>query len=339
MTATGRVAVMVDVARLAGVSHQTVSRVLNGHPHVAAATRERVLTAMRTLDYRPNAPARWLAGRRSRMIGVISDGGELYGPTRTLLAIERAARAAGYGVSIVTLDRTGHRAVLAAVGVLADQCVAGVIVIAPRSAAAAALHRLPQGMVGVGVESDAGGAVPAVSVDQATGARLVVRHLLDLGHRTVWHVTGPPDSLDARRRVKGWRAVLTRAGAEAPPPLPGDWTAASGYRAGQALAGPALARCATAVFAGNDQMAVGLLRAFAERGLRVPGDVSVAGFDDIPEAAYLTPPLTTVRQDLDAVGRRCVATLLAAVHGSTAPPPDPVVRPALVVRHSTTSPS
>lgn len=344
---------MTDVARLAGVSHQTVSRVLNGNPRVRAETRERVLRAMAELSYRPNAMARGLASRRSRLLGVVSFDTILFGPASTLLGIERAARAAGYGVSIVTLERVDRQGVLAAVEALDGQGVDGVIIIAPQMSAAAALHNLPRGMIAVAVEAGQDSGLPSVSVDQVAGARLAVQHLLELGHRTVWHIAGPNDWLEARDRIEGWRRALEEAGAMVPPIISGDWSARSGYVAGSALANN---REVTAVFVANDQMALGLLRALHERGVRVPEDISVVGFDDIPEAEFMLPPLTTIRQDFDEVGRRSMATLLELLDASdrasrpvagasgngkpaTVPPIAAPVAPTLVLRQSTAPPA
>jgi LacI family transcriptional regulator len=335
----GRATIMADVARLAGVSHQTVSRVLNHHPYVRTETRRRVLEAVDILDYRPNAMARGLAGRRSRLIGVISLATMHYGPAATRLGIERAARAESYGVRIASLDQLDSAALTAAVEALADQSVAGVVVVAPQ-VASAAMRRLPSSVAAVAVEADAGGRIPTIAVDQAAGARMAVEHLLRLGHRQVWHVSGPPGWVEARGRIEGWRAALAEAGLAAPKIWTGDWTAAAGYAAGLELGARG---DVTAVFAGNDQMALGLLCAFNEQGIRVPGDVSVVGFDDIPEAAYLSTPLTTVRQDFDEVGRRCIATLLHHVstgpHAAVLAAADPSrIVPTLVVRDSTAGP-
>lgn len=338
-----RPAVMTDVARLAGVSHQTVSRVINGHPRVRPETRDRVVRAMAELSYRPNAMARALASRRSRVLGVVSFDTILFGPASTLLGIERAARAAGYGISIVTLEKVDRRGVLSAVEALDAQGVDGIIIIAPQMAAAAALHSLPPGMAAVAVEAGQDSGLPSVAVDQVAGARLAVRHLLELGHWTVWHIAGPSDWLEAGDRIIGWRQTLEEAGAAAPPIIAGDWSARSGYAAGTALAGnPDV----TAVFVANDQMALGLLRALHERGVRVPTDISVVGFDDIPEAEFMLPPLTTVRQDFDEVGRRGMATLLRLLDAArreagppcTALPSTVPIEPTLVIRQSTAAP-
>ncbi|MGY2061650.1 LacI family DNA-binding transcriptional regulator, partial [Nocardia gipuzkoensis] len=225
-----------DVAKLAGVSHQTVSRVLNGSPQVRPETRERVLAAVAELGYRPNAMARGLVSRRSKVLGVVTFDTILYGPACMLLGIERAARAAGYGVGIVTLEKVDRDSVLAAVNTLAGQGVDGVIVIAPQEAAAAALHSLPTPLAAVVVEAGREVGLPSVAVDQFEGARLAVRHLLDLGHETVWHLAGPDGFGEARDRREGWRRTLIAAGAPVPPPGVGDWSARSGYEAGLELA-------------------------------------------------------------------------------------------------------
>ncbi|MEV4481940.1 LacI family DNA-binding transcriptional regulator [Micromonospora coxensis] len=329
-----RAAVMSDVARLAGVSHQTVSRVLNNHPSVREETRQRVLRAVHQLNYRPNALARGLAGRRSRVIGVVSFDTILYGPAATLLGVERAARAAGYGINIVALEQLDRAGMTSAIDALTEQSVAGVVLIAPMMTAAVAVHGLPTGVPAVVVESGGGaGVLPSISVDQVTGARMAVQHLLDLGHETVWHVAGPRDWLEARDRVDGWRQALEAAGRPAPPLLVGDWSPRAGYEIGLTLVDrPDV----TAVFCANDHQALGLMSALHQRGRRVPDDVSVVGFDDIPEAEYLSPPLTTIRQDFDEVGRRCVATLLELLDADGASPPvaPPQVPPTLVVRAS-----
>ncbi|HEY3481785.1 MAG TPA: substrate-binding domain-containing protein, partial [Streptomyces sp.] len=160
------------------------------------------------------------------------------------------------------------------------------------------------------VDSNAGDRYCVVDTDQVGGARAAVQHLLDLGHDTVWHVAGPADSYSAERRVEAWENQLRARRRMVPEPLRGDWTAESGYRAGLQLAGEP--DC-TAVFVSNDQMALGVLRALHEAGRRVPEDVSVVGFDDIPEAAWYLPPLTTVHQDFSEVGRRCVEQLLRQI--------------------------
>jgi DNA-binding LacI/PurR family transcriptional regulator len=324
---------MADVARLAGVSEMTVSRVLNGNPNVRPQTRERVLAAMREFDYRPNPAARALVTGRSSTVGVVSLGSTLFGPASTLFGLEQAARSAGYFVSVASVRDLSRESIVAAVERLHRQGVEGVLVIAPHVAAQAVLRTVSRAVPVVAVEAGTAGGLPVVAVDQAVGSRLAVEHLLRLRHRTVWHLAGPRDWLEAQARERTWRWVLHAAGAPVPPVLRGDWSARSGYELGRELAAdPAV----TAVFAANDHMALGLLRALGEAGRRVPGQVSVVGFDDVPEAAYLTPPLTTVRQDFDEVGKRGMALLLAQMRdGDGHAARRARIRPSLVIRSST----
>jgi DNA-binding LacI/PurR family transcriptional regulator len=325
---------MSDVAARAGVSHQTVSRVVNGHPNVAASTRERVLRAIAELGYRPNAAARALVTGSSRTIGLVTSHINQYGPAQTLLGLEQAARAAGYSLSVAILDDDSERAMREAVDRFVAQSVDAVVALSTYGQAVDALRRFTAPVPLIAVQVGRGEQHPTVWVDQELGAELAVRHLLDLGHRTVHHVTGPVDSLEARGRVRGWRRALIEAGAPVPEPVEGDWMASAGYAAGRRLA--ELRRQGgdvTAVFLANDQMALGLLNALTEEGVHVPRDISVVGFDDVPEAAYYSPPLTTVRQDFAELGRRGVQLVLCRLHGEDLQP-DPVV-PQLVVRRST----
>ncbi|GII75852.1 LacI family transcriptional regulator [Sphaerisporangium rufum] len=326
--------VITDVAREAGVSHQTVSRVLNDHPHVRRETRARVLAAIDKLGYRRSFAARALATRHTRTLGVVGLDTTLYGPACTVQAIERAARAAGYFVSVVSLPLTGAGEVGEALDYLADQDVDGIVVVAPQRATAQALADFPPDIPAVAVEGGAAGEVSVVCVDQAAGGRAVTEHLLGLGHRTVWHVRGPADWLEADGRVAGWRAALAAAGREVPEVLAGDWSPRSGYEAGRILA----ARDdVTAVFVASDQMALGLLRAFGERGVRVPEQISVAAFDDIPEAEFFSPPLTTVRQDFAAVGRQSIEVLLRLLRSGGGHRPERVVVPPVLVPRASTA--
>ncbi len=304
--------VMADVAKLAGVSHQTVSRVLNGAPHVRPDTRERVLAAIRELDYRPNSAARALVTRRSQTLGVVSFDSTLYGPASMLDGIERAARSAGYFVSVASLRSLDSRSVQEAVDRLRDQGVEGVLVIAPQTSAVSAVARLSSSVPVVAVGSGTQAPLPMVSVDNRSGAEAVTRNLLDLGHRTVHHLAGPAGWMESQDREDGWRRTLEAAGAPVPPVESGDWSARSGYEAGLRIA--ELSEV-TAVFCANDHMALGLLRALHEAGRSIPGDISVVGFDDIPEAAYFTPPLTTVRQDFGELGRRALELLVEELEG------------------------
>jgi DNA-binding LacI/PurR family transcriptional regulator len=325
---------MSDVAAVAGVSHQTVSRVLNDHPSVRPETRQRVLDAIATLGYRRNTAARALVTRRTGTIGVVTSGSALFGPTSTLIAVEVAARDAGLFVSVATVAQWTEAQVAAVLEHFMSQGVDGVVVIAAHDDAVEAVRTFdePVPIVMVGPK-DLPGPLHSVAVDQYAGGRMAVRHLLDLGHRTVQHLAGPVDWLDARWRIEGWRDELAAAGVVAGDPIIGDWSAARGYDVGRELVTGDLP---TAVFAANDQLALGLLRAFAEAGVRVPGEVSVVGFDDVDGSAHFYPPLTTVRQEFGALGRRCMEVLLEAIAGGTTE--SGLIAPSVVVRASSGPP-
>ena len=322
---------MTDVAKLAGVSHQTVSRVLNGHPNVKEQTRLRVRAAIAELGYRPNKAARALVTGRSQLIGIVALNSTLYGPSSLLAAFEQCAGEAGFAVSVGSVGRLDRESITGAVERHLDQRVAGLVVIAPVASAGEALEEMPAGVPLVTIDGDPERAHALVTVDQVAGARAATQYLLDAGHRTVWHVSGPADWYDAAGRIEGWKQALQAAGVEVPPLMPADWSAAAGYAAGQMLARmPEV----TAVFTANDHLALGLLRALHERGRRVPHDLSVVGFDDVPEAAYFIPPLTTVRPDFGAVARAGLDLLLAQMTGDSPVPGRVVIAPELVVRDS-----
>jgi DNA-binding LacI/PurR family transcriptional regulator len=333
---------MADVAQRAGVSHQTVSRVLSNHPHVRETTRVEVLRAIEELGYRRNSSARALVTRRTLTLGVVACHPTLFGPASTLLGIEEASREEGYTVSTVNLRSYTRAALSEAIDHLRDRGVEGVVVIVPQRQAVSALTELKLPLPVVTVEGGHHLEIPSVSVDQQLGARLATSHLLAAGHRTVWHVTGPMDWLEAEARCAAWRATLEEAGAPVPEPLVGDWTPLSGYRVGQELAGRVAAVAArprsegpTAVFVANDQMALGVLRALHEAGISVPDEVAVVGFDDIPEAEFFLPPLSTVRQNFTAVGQASVRLLVSLLEGQTGRSEERVViPPSLIIRAS-----
>ncbi|MBI9113911.1 LacI family DNA-binding transcriptional regulator [Sanguibacter suaedae] len=326
---------MNDVARAAGVSHQTVSRVLNAHPNVRPETRERVLVAIAELGYRRNSAARALVTRRSGTLGVVTTGSFLFGPSSTLVAIEEAAREAGYYISVATLRTVDVTSMTEALEHFMGQGVDGIVVIAPHADVVDAVRAFEDALPMVVVASipDPPESVTTVAVDQELGARLVVRHLAALGHEEVVHLSGPQDWLDAEGRVVGWREESRALGLRVAEPVAGDWTAGCGYDVGRRLVEGDLP---TAVFAANDQLALGLLRAFHEAGLVVPRDVSVVGFDDITGAANFIPPLTTVRPGFALLGALIIETILAALQEGAAQPASMV--PELVVRASTAPP-
>lgn len=324
---------MTDVAAAAGVSHQTVSRVLNSPEKVRPQTRDRVIEAIRELGYRRNTAARALVTRQTRLIGVVNPGEARFGPANMTFAIEQAASRAGYATTLAVMRDAQARTVDSALDFFLELGVDGIIVIAPITAVAPAAKELsaslPVVMVAAGLREDS--SLHVVAVDQEAGARMATRHLLELGHRDIVHVAGPNSWYDARSRIVGWRDELVRAGVAPPPIVSGGWDPELGYDVGRTLIRER--RLPGAIFAANDLLALGLLRAFHEEGVRVPDDVSIVGFDDVAGAGYFAPPLTTVRQPFAAVGNRAIEVLFAALDG--APASRTLIAPELVVRGST----
>ncbi|UOE46189.1 LacI family DNA-binding transcriptional regulator [Agromyces larvae] len=325
---------MRDVARLANVSHQTVSRVINEHPSIRPETRQRVLEAMETLQYRPNRAARALVTSRSRTIGVLLGTRGEYGPSSSVAAIEDAAREAGYLVNTANLADGSTEALSEAVDHLLEQAVEGLVVIAPQVRVFDVLTDLRVGVPFVSLQSEPGELRTESSAHQMHGARLATEHLIALGHREIVHIAGAQDWIEADSRMRGFLEAISDADLRTHPPVLGDWTADFGYFAGRELA---RRRDFTAVFAANDVMAIGLLHGFRDAGLDVPRAVSVVGFDDIPLAPHVWPPLTTVHQDFQALGRRAVALLLDEMHG-TSTASEFEVEHRLVVRASAAPP-
>ena len=314
---------MAMVAARAGVSGQTVSRVVNGSPRVDPATRTRVESAMAELGYRPHRAARALRTGRSQTIGLVATTLATVGNSRMLHATAEAAAERGYALMLVTAGDD----LADAFERLHDQGVDGAIVLNEASALVPAAAR-PDGLRLVVVDAVADAGFAVVHSDHAGGAAAATRRLLDLGHRTVHHLAGPSGSFAAAERERGWRETLQAAGVETPDPVRGDWSAASGFAAGAQFAS------ATAVFCANDQMALGLLRAAAESGRVLPDDLSVIGFDDVPDAADYRPPLTTIRQDFSVLAQRAVTALVDAIEGAPDRKGVDVVPTALVERRS-----
>ena len=326
-----RTANIFDVARLAGVSHQTVSRVLNDLPNVRPATRARVEQAIAQLRYSPSPAARALVTRRTRTIGLVTPGLSDYGPTSIAMHFNVAARAARYSVDTVSAadpDATGIRWLIES---LLRQRVDALVLIVVDSAVLEIIRSLDLTIPLVAVAATQRRSPHIVSIDQYRGARSAVRHLAELGHTRIHHLAGPSSAPDATERVRGWRDELVAQRLEVPELLQGDWTAASGFELGHALE----LGSGTAAFASNDQMAIGLLSALRERGVSVPNEMSVVGFDDIPEAPYMFPPLTTVRQDFAALGALIMQKVLVAVEEPESATEDTPLSTKLVVREST----
>ncbi len=317
-----------QVAERAGVSYMTVSRVLNDHPHIREATRRRVQEAIAELGYRPNMTARALATQRSRRIGVLVESAEAFGPTSTLRAVESAARAAEYMVSSVFLQAGEEITPQEGVDHLVAQGVDALCVVSPRSSSIAALRRISIGVPVLVVKPDQDPTFLTVTVDQQAGTRLAVDHLVSLGHRDILHLAGPLDWLDARTRERAFHARAKSWGLRERPIVVGDWTADFAYDFARGIRElPDY----TAIFVANDDMAVGLVHGLHDRGFSVPDDLSLVGFDDIPLARHVIPPLTTVRQDFDALGVSVVDVLRAAIEERELPtttriPPQIVTR-------------
>jgi DNA-binding LacI/PurR family transcriptional regulator len=323
-----------DVARLAGVSQKTVSRVFNNEPYVGDQVRRRVLEAARQLGYRPNLAARALQSGRTHRIGVASLGSALFGPATLLVALERAARQTGYALSIVNTFEDEQGSLADALLNLLAQDVDAIVLLEPIDEGETSLTvDVPVLMLGRAPLVSAPKVLTVDAGEAGDPAEDVVRHMLALGHATVHHVAGPLRWWAARERLDGWQRVLKEEGRTVPSYVEGNWTAASGYRAGQELArDPEV----TAVFVANDDMAIGVLRALQESGLHVPRDVSLVGFDDIPPAAYLSPALTTVRPDNTMLATVGLQRLVGFLQN---PEASPVLLPApmhqLMLREST----
>ncbi|MFF5084569.1 LacI family DNA-binding transcriptional regulator [Actinoplanes sp. NPDC000266] len=320
---------MADVALEAGVSAQTVSRTLRDSPNVNPETRRRVLEAVERLGYRFNNAARSLSSGRSNTIGlVLLQSGGYYSRSAVTAGVEAAAARAGLSVNIATIAALDTGMMEKSLAKLADQGVDGIVIAVPLISVTQKMEDITREIPTVTLDGSRTRGAQVLGIDQREAGRLATQHLLDLGHRQVWHLAGPDQWIEARQRRQGWRECLEAAGLTAPPPLEGDWSPESGYRLGQIIA---MIPDVTAVFVASDEMAFGVVKALRERGRSVPGDVSIVSVDDIELAAYCYPPLTTVRQDFYRSGVAAVGLLLGearqedvplslSVRESTAPP-------------------
>lgn len=330
-----RAPTMSDVARLAGVSAQTVSRVLSGHPNVSDLTRAQVTDAVERTGYRRTSLARALATGRSMTIGVVTYETDFYSRSAIMLGIQRATRGRGYSVSAAGTTSLATAAVGQAIERLRTQGVDGMVIALPIRDEPS-LRELTEGVPTAVIDGLGSSADEIVAIDQVQAGRIATEHLLELGHTTVWHLGGPATWNDAAGRTTGWQQALEDAGRAVPPVLFGDWSAESGYRNGLVLG---RLPDVTAVFVGSDEMAFGLIRALVDLGRRVPEDISVVAMDDIALAQYCSPPLTTVRQPFQDMGRMAVEHVLALIDDPEAVRESVVVAPDLVVRASTAPPT
>lgn len=324
-----RPATIYDVARAAGVSHATVTRLLKGYEGIRPETRDRVDEAIRELDYRPNLNARSLTTGRSHRIAALTHEITQVGPNKILEGANLAARDAGYLLDVIALDVHNPAAIRESIDIALQFDLAGVLALSSTDemtrAVEATTFRVPL-YLATGIDKR-----PTDSAPAGTGLFVVLRHLADLGHRDVVHIAGPHDWVGARNRIREYEAAVVQLGLRSRGVIHGDWSARSGY---EAIASLPDDLPATAIVAANDQTALGVILALNERGHRVPDDVSVTGVDDNPEAAYFSPPLTTLRLDFAAQGRDAVQQLLARIDGVEPPPLSPPGA-ELIVRRST----
>lgn len=322
-----------EVAAAAGVSHMTVSRVMNNHPSIRPETRDRVLAEIERLNYRPNSAARALASQRYQRVGVLTSSDDEFGPARATQEFASAAQRADYAVATVTLpnDATSFQEALSQ---LMSQGVDCLCIVAPRLSSLQALRELRVELPVVVLGSSEEHGFPAIAVDQFLGTRLLVDHLAELGHREILHLAGPQDWLDAKARSRAFEARAKAWGLRSAPIAEGDWSADFGY---DYMTSFSPIGGISAVFAANDEMALGVMHACWERGIEVPRELSVVGFDDIPMAAHFAPPLTTIRQDFRYAAERAMDILLAALDRK-APPAHDALSVELIQRHSTAAP-
>jgi DNA-binding LacI/PurR family transcriptional regulator len=329
-----RHATLDDVAARCGVSYQTVSRVVNRSPLVAEKTRAQVLKAIAELGYRPNLAARRLATRRSSLIGMVGTKITYYGPAQVMVSIEETAKRQGYNLMFAGIQRPSEAQLTAAINELCEHQVDGLVLGVRLKGGADFIRKLCRGVPFVALDAGPGSDVPTVMVDERHGTRLATQHLLDLGHRQIACIAGPPGWSASKERRQGWAQTLRNAGLEPGRCVEGDWSAGSGYAAIVQLL-EAASRRFTAVVVANDHMALGALRALHAKGIQVPKHMSLVGYDDLPESPFFEPPLTTVHHDFAGQGQRCVEMLLRLINRQPAEPSLQLLRPELVVREST----
>jgi DNA-binding LacI/PurR family transcriptional regulator len=327
-----------DVAKLAGVSYQTVSRVLNGMPDVSPVTRERVQTILQDVGFRPNMTARQLASQRSTTIGLVTFATMFYGPSQILTRSEQAAKELGLSFMFSGIVDQSTQEIRRAVNDLCAHQVCGILIHLPLALNLRDLQDACRNVPVVAVDSDFGFCCPSVFIDQEAGSRKATRHLIECGHCKIAYLRGPVLWRAAKLRYAGWLKELKANGLKPGPVVEGDWTASSGFDAAKRLAAESWGKW-TAVVVANDQMALGAIRAFEEAGIRVPEAASLVGFDDIPEAGFFRPPLSTIKQDFAALGQLSVQRLIAQVDPNYAPPRIRTIQPTFIGRQSSAPPS
>jgi DNA-binding LacI/PurR family transcriptional regulator len=314
-TIIGEKATLKSVATLSGVSYQTVSRVINGMPHVSDTTKKRVIRVMKELGFRPNMSARQLRSRRSTTVGLVTFATSYYGPSHVLANSEEYVKDLGFGFMFRGIIEVSIDEIRRAVDDLCGYQVCGILIHLPLHVDLHDLQDLCQNVPLVAVDSDFGFKAPSVLIDNELGSRIATKHLIDLGHRKIAYMQGPPGWRASKQRSEGWHAELKAVRLEPGPLVQGDWSAGSGYEAAKNLLAKGRGKF-TALVVANDQMALGAIRAFQESGLRIPEDISIVGFDDVPEAAFFGPPLSTIKQDFAALGKLSVHCLVEQLKGN-----------------------
>jgi len=325
---------LYDVATFAGVSHQTVSRVINKASHVAAPTRARVLEAVSQLGYRPNNAARNLVSQRSHLIGVITFCQDSFGPSHLLISVDTAAMKSGYNTLLASITEPTVKSIKRAADDLRTHGVEGIILNVPTAVDLRSLQDVFRRIPYVATDAGAGNEISMVTTDHEYGARIGTEHLIELGHRRIACISGPLNWRCGLLRRDGWSRTLQKYGIPEGPSIVGEWSAKGGFMAAEELIRRSAKRF-TAIVAGNDQMALGVIRALSLHDLSVPETVSVVGYDDMPEAAFFNPSLTTVTHDFETAGRTCLEFLLRRIRDPQLPAERLVIKPELVRREST----
>jgi DNA-binding LacI/PurR family transcriptional regulator len=326
-----------DVARELGVSHQTVSRVINNHPRVLPQTRARVLAGIELLGYQPNRAARFLANQRSTLVGLVASDSRSYGPAHALLSIQLEAQRNGYTIMTIGLSKCTISEVKKAAQELMANAAQGVIIDLPFEINRRELHEALTDIPFVGLDVDGGSVFPSFRFDHARGAGAATKHLIDLGHKKIAGLVGEPPWRSYKLRKRGWFHALTAFRLKPGPCLQTSWTADGGYEATKRLIEKSFNKF-SAIFAANDLIALGSMLALHEHGIKVPDEISVVGFDGMPESQFFYPPLSTVAVDLDILAKKSLQSLFAAIQRSKDEPIRKIGIPKLIQRKSTGSP-
>jgi DNA-binding LacI/PurR family transcriptional regulator len=323
-----------DVARLAGVSHQTVSRVINKAEYIKDDTRSKVQSAMQELGYVPNAAARALVTSKSKIVGILVSDIVYHGPAGMMHAMEKEARRGGFFAISASVDPLDSGSIAQGIEHLRRLGIEGLVVITPQSDSVQAVERLVTDIPVVFIDSPNNSKELSAELDNYAGAKRATEHLISLGHKNIVHVSGPAGWFDSAPRIVGYEDAMRNAKLE-PKVFAGDWTVPTGYEIGRNIELDSTK--VTAIFAANDQLALGLMRALRQRGYAIPERISIIGFDDVPEAAYYEPPLTTMRPDFAELGRVAMEMMLGKINSEKTLRADTLV-PELIVRESTAIP-